>query len=590
MYGRFPFPDRKSMLGMMCLAAIAMAACTPKARNSPWGSSGGAGGSGGVSQSGGTSSGGDTAGSTGGQGGGAGGGAGTGSVGSGGVGGSAGAVGSGGTPPSNIPCSGDSDCTSSGQFCETSTKLCVPCVKTKDCPSGGHCLGNRCVVFTPCSSKSDCTSDPVCDSKRGVCVQCTADSDCPTGKFCTANKCVAALTCKGNGDCSSGLCDTANSRCIDCLIDSHCSASNTHCVRNICRPACTKNGDCTALGMVCDTSNSVCVPCLTSTECPASSYCLMNSCVPDVCDSTQSSCNGTSVAACSAAGDGFDSFTSCAATKPCSVRGAVATCGGVPIPDAGASDAPTAGRDGGGGSCFGATSVDPCKSGIPKFTGTQVVDGSSSEWCGLPYFVLNAQNAAKVLNFNSVPTSQFETATARVAWDAAGFRAYVEVQDTSVQTMKMADATQATSKAYMGDSIEFFFSSNPNVTGLTSSDSNTVHIIIPASGTAVSVKDTGSSGTPTALPATQFAQATTSTGYAVEVLIPWPGSAPSSGSAIRFDMALNSADTSFASVDKMRDGQLIYYIGTLSGSSTCQTSDGTVPWCDDRTWCQANAQ
>jgi hypothetical protein len=55
-------------------------------------------------------------------------------------------------------------------------------------------------------------------------------------------------------------------------------------------------------------------------------------------------------------------------------------------------------------------------------------------------------------------------------------------------------------------------------------------------------------------------------------------------------MALNSADKSFASIDKMRDGQLVYYVGTLSGTTTCQTADGTVPWCDDRTWCQANLQ
>ena len=55
-------------------------------------------------------------------------------------------------------------------------------------------------------------------------------------------------------------------------------------------------------------------------------------------------------------------------------------------------------------------------------------------------------------------------------------------------------------------------------------------------------------------------------------------------------MALNSADKTFTSVDKMRDGQLVYYIGSLSGSTTCQSSDGTVPWCDDRIWCQANVQ
>jgi len=314
----------------------------------------------------------------------------------------------------------------------------------------------------------------------------------------------------------------------------------------------------------------------------------MNACVPDVCDSTQSACSGTSVAGCDSVGDVFDNYTSCSASKPCSVRGAVASCGGVPSLDGGASDAPSSPRDGGGGSCAGGTAVDPCKAGIPKFTGTQTVDGSGSELCSLPYFVLNAQNAAKVSNYNSVPESQFETATARVGWDSSGFHAFVEVQDSSVQTVQMADASQASSKSYLGDSIELFVSSNNSVTGLTSSDSNTVHLVIPASGPAVSVKDTASSGTSTALATSQYAQAITSTGYAIEVLIPWPGSAPSAGSAVRFDMALNSADKSFSGIDKMRDGQLVYFIGSLSGATTCQTSDGTVPWCDDRTWCQAN--
>jgi hypothetical protein len=318
----------------------------------------------------------------------------------------------------------------------------------------------------------------------------------------------------------------------------------------------------------------------------------MNACVPDVCDSTQSACNGTSVAACGAAGDVFDGYTSCSATKPCTARGAVASCGGVPPnKDGGTADVPASPLpDAGGISCSGGTAADPCKAGIPKFTGTQTVDGSGSEFCSLPYFTLNAQNAAKVINYNSVPTSQFETATARVGWDSAGFHAFVDVQDSSVQTVKMADASQATSKSYQGDSIEFFISSSSSVTGLTSSDSNTIHLVVPANGPAVSVKDTASSGTPTALSTGQFAQATTNIGYAVEILVPWPGAAPSAGSSVRFDMALNSADKSFTSVDKMRDGQLVYYIGSLSGATTCQTADGTVPWCDDRTWCQANVQ
>ena len=574
-------PDRNILLGLLCL--MGAAACTPLPRNNVAGSSGGAIGSGGV-PGGGAASGGATAGAGGGQGSAPGGSAGGTGTGSGGVGGA------GGTTLANVPCAGASDCAASGQVCEPVTKLCVQCVKTADCPSGGHCLGNRCVTFTACSSKSDCSSDPICDTTRGVCVQCMTNTDCATGQSCNSNKCVALATCKNNGDCSTKICDSANNVCIECLVDSNCSGSNQHCVRNVCRTACTSTSGCTALGMVCDTSNSVCVQCLSATECPASSYCLMNACVPDVCDSTQSSCNGTSVASCSATGDVFDSYTSCSASKPCTVRSAVASCGGVTIQDGGLPDAPGSTTDGGGGACFGGTSVDPCKSGIPKFTGTQVLDGGGTEFCSLPYFVLNAQNAAKIINYNAVPVSQFETATARVAWDSTGFHAFVEVQDTSVQTVNMVDTTQATSKSYQGDSIKFFVSSSNTVTGLTSSDSNTVHVVIPANGPAVSVKDTGSTGTPTALATNRFAQATTSTGYAIEVLLPWPGGTPSAGSSVRLDMALNSADKSFASVDKMRDGQLVYYIGTLSGATTCQSADGTVPWCDDRTWCQANLQ
>jgi hypothetical protein len=344
--------------------------------------------------------------------------------------------------------------------------------------------------------------------------------------------------------------------------------------------------------MVCDTSSSACVQCLVAADCPGSWYCLVNACVPDVCDSTQSACSGTSVAGCDPDGDRFDNFSSCSTSKPCVARGAVAGCGSVPTPnrDAGAPDTRIPTGDAGGGSCPAGTTAEPCKSGIPKFSGTQTLDGKGSEFCALPSFTLNAQTAAKVMTYNNASSSQFETATARVAWDSAGFHAFVEVQDSSVQTAYMADPAQAINKAFMGDSIELFFSSSNNVTGLTSNDSNTLHLVVPATGPAASVKDTGSSGTPAALPTNQYVQSSTSTGYAVEVLVPWPGSAPSAGSTIRFDMVLNSADKKFTSVDDMRDGQMMYYIGSIGGATTCQTSDGTVPWCDDRTWCQASLQ
>jgi hypothetical protein len=102
------------------------------------------------------------------------------------------------------------------------------------------------------------------------------------------------------------------------------------------------------------------------------------------------------------------------------------------------------------------------------------------------------------------------------------------------------------------------------------------------------VKTTSSNGSTTiahsAWSASQYKQLKTATGYAIEAQLPWPGSAPVIGAQVRFDIGLNSADKSFGGVDDMRDGQLIYYVGQVATSS-CQTSDGTVPFCDDRTWC-----
>jgi hypothetical protein len=79
-------------------------------------------------------------------------------------------------------------------------------------------------------------------------------------------------------------------------------------------------------------------------------------------------------------------------------------------------------------------------------------------------------------------------------------------------------------------------------------------------------------------------QTATSTGYTIELQLPWPGgSAPTPGSTIRFDMALNSADSTFGGLSDMRDGQLLYHFETVA-NSTCQGTD-TQAYCDDRVWC-----
>jgi len=275
----------------------------------------------------------------------------------------------------------------------------------------------------------------------------------------------------------------------------------------------------------------------------------------------------------------------CSTSKPCQAYAGVASCAGGSI-DGGTTSFVDGGDQGDVpiGACTPAP-VDPCKT-LPKLGWTQTLDGKGDDLCGVPSFQFTAQTAAKVNNYNNVPLSQFETVTARVAWTAAGISAFFDVLDSSVQTVNDKDPTQAQNKSYQGDSIEMFISSSNTVSGLTGTDNNTLHIIVPANGPAVQVKTSSSGSTPTLLPTGQFEQLKTATGYAIELQLPWPGSAPSSGTQVRFDLALNSADSNCSGVDDMRDGQMIYSLGTVSGSTTCQGSgDGTVPYCDDRTWC-----
>ncbi len=176
-----------------------------------------------------------------------------------------------------------------------------------------------------------------------------------------------------------------------------------------------------------------------------------------------------------------------------------------------------------------------------------------------------------------------------MGWTQAGIVAFLDVKDASVQTVNMKDPGQAVAKAYQGDSIEFFVSSTDALTGLTGTDNTALQITVPASGPAAQVKTaSGGSPTQTALPQAQYAQSTSSTGYTIELKLPWPGGAPSAGAKIRFDMALNSADTNCSGVDDMRDGQLIFYLGTVS-NTTCPNNTPDV-WCDDRTWCSATLQ
>ena len=420
-------------------------------------------------------------------------------------------------------------------------------------------------------------------------MECAQAADCVAGQACVLNKCVAGTTCQDSSECGGKVCDTDAKRCVECLTDSECAPTTQHCLQNTCRITCATDKICTPMGMLCDTVNSVCTQCLAHTDCPASSYCEGGVCKPDICDSTLSACSGNGVSACNATGNGWASASECPASQGCTAFAGVASCGGSSPPDGGnpppldggnppPPDAPI--------TCTTSTAT-PCTA-MPKFNGTQTMDGNGDDFCDVPSFVLNKAGAAMVHNYNNVPDTQFEVVTARVAWGMDGFHAFFDVADSSVQTVNMADPTQAIDKVYQGDSIEVFITSSDAVTGLTGTDNNSLHVTVPASGPAVSVKTSaGGAAVHATLPTAQYAQLTTSTGYAIELKLPWPGGAPASGARVRFDLALNSADSIFGTVDDMRDAQMVYYLGT-GGATTCP--GGAEAWCDDRVWCSTPLQ
>lgn len=475
----------------------------------------------------------------------------------------------------------------------------LTCTVDTECPSGRNCKGGACVNPQGCSDSLECAStDLVCDANRGLCVQCTRAADCPSGQSCLSNRCASAATCQGATDggaasCGQGkVCDPAG-RCVECSTDTDCGTAR-RCVQNVCRAACDSDKDCTPSGMLCNLAKGVCAQCSEQRPCASGNICdAFGACRFPVCLPGESRCTGNGIAACKADGTGFGTVKACLASQTCKVYGGLAECrdlqvnvdAAVTADDGGMSD-----LDGGSVSvgtgprtCGVPGTAAPCES-LPNLIVTQTLDGKGDEFCDVPAFHLNAETAktlGKVLVGHATPT---EDATIKVAWSDAGLAVFIDVADASVQSVNPVAANLAIDKVYQGDSIELFLASSSAVKGFPGSDGNALHITIPAEGPAVVVKTTSEGITHTAWANAQYKQLKTSTGYAIEAQIPWPGSVPNTGSLVRFDIGLNSADKSFGGVDDMRDGQLIYYVGQVATSS-CQASDGTVPFCDDRTWC-----
>jgi hypothetical protein len=460
---------------------------------------------------------------------------------------SAGACGTCGGP--GLPCCGTDAKTGS---CTAPSTLC----------SGGTCakcgeLGATCCVGPAGSSTGVCNDVHAICGASNICTPCgTPGSPCCPGSQCDGAGCCFNNTCVAEGtDCgaSAGTCQAK--RCSGCGAASQaCCPSNTCYDGLLCKGSmCTSCGD---TGQACCAASSAAGQCKAGLACSSSGsdgVCARCGGAGDIC------CAGNTCA------DGCCSGGRCLASTSCSADAAAP--GDTAPPD----------------NC--ATGGAPC-SALAHFTGTQNLDGKDDEFCSIPSFELNFTNVGangKIIENNGTGRSYAERAVARVAWDAAGLHAFIRVYDT---TFKAAASTEL----WNGDSVELFFSSSTSVTGLTYDDKNTLHVIVSPPIAQIS-RDTNSSGSQTSLPTSQFVTGTDSTGYFVELNLPWPGTAPAASAQIKFDMQLNVADGATASSDLyVRDAQAVLYLGSYSSTTTSCSSSAVQPFCDDRLWCTTTLQ
>jgi hypothetical protein len=542
-------------------------------------------------------------------------------------------AGSAGAPPRlGVHCTSDKQCQSFGQLCDLAHQRCVDCLSKEQCGEGGLCVAHECRNGNPCATDSQCTDLPdglaVCDVSRGECVQCLEASDCGENNDCVDRRCVSYVPCLDSRDCPPGIqvCSSASGRCVDCISDADCldTALPACAADGTCHAACTANDDdCAMLGLVCDRMGGYCVECRYDGDCPASQHCRSAACVPDLCAPGDSRCEGNEVAECNDAGNAFGPSVPCGAGQVCTALLSHATCatpgqgeggaggqGGVgesggAEPDAGqpgtagvepvGGSAGSAAQGGTGGSTGGASGSDEpggaagqggtghCATGaapctmIPHFAGAQIMDGYDDEFCDVPSFLLDfGSHNAKVNSFRTANPS--ETALARVAWSSNALHVFVTVTDPSVHPWISDD------HVYEGDSVELMLANSESVSGDPADDSNTMEIQASYQRGFVVHVDNGSETSREPVPPGSLKGRVFAGGYTVELRVPWLGAAPHSGSTIRFDLALNSAQNTAEAT--WRDAQAVLTMGP-SGETFAGSPCGSdvEPYCDDRAWC-----
>lgn len=266
----------------------------------------------------------------------------------------------------------------------------------------------------------------------------------------------------------------------------------------------------------------------------------------------------------------------------------VVSCG-FPTFDFRATEAPAdAGADTAQGtrpSCPTGSGGDACNH-IPRFTGTQRIDGFGDELCALPVSAWDKRTTP--FQIPTPPPAEVDPRVElRVGWSNVGLHIHVHVVDTTGVIVVPPEVAVSES-----DSVEIYASGFLPTGGDYDdvTDVGATHVILTPPGAGLAARanifDSRYDHPAVALSPSLYAARIVDDGYEVELQLPWTlltrGTAPpTSGAGIGFDVALNKDRAS----DKKRILQtfLGYRTDPVTPSS-CNTFK-LEPWCDDRTWC-----
>jgi hypothetical protein len=212
----------------------------------------------------------------------------------------------------------------------------------------------------------------------------------------------------------------------------------------------------------------------------------------------------------------------------------------------------------------------------------QTMDGAPDDFCDVKYVDFDNSKGA-IRAPSPTPSDAITTMRIRVAWSSFGIHAHLAVKDPLLLPRKPTSDTSV----FLGDSVEIYIAGHTGLTGAfdnMSRDLGAQQIIFTAPDATTPSRAMyfymgAATGSP---PSFLWTARITSTGYDVELRIPWadlkPPSTPASGKRIALSWAFNNK---YDSTEPQAFS--VFQLKPPPSSSSC--SGDAQPFCDDRLWC-----